>query len=59
MKLRLLTYLILFPLILMVTFTDIHRYLTYIAYACIPVIVGLLIYAYIKTKAFYKILQLY
>ena len=55
MKLRLLTYLILFPLVLMVTFTNMHKYLAYIAYACIPVIIGLLIYAYIKTKAFYKI----
>ena len=54
MKQRLFAYLILLPLFVFVMFTDINLYLRYVAYACIPAIIGLLIYAYIKTKAFYK-----
>ena len=54
MKMRLFAYFILLPLLFLVAFTNIYEYLTYIAYACLPILIGLIIYAYIKTKEFYK-----
>ena len=54
MKMRLFAYLVLLPLFALIALTNISDYLTYIAYACIPVLIGLIIFAYIKTKAFYK-----
>ena len=54
MKQRLFAYLILLPLFAFVMFTNVSDYLKYIAYVCIPVIIALIAYAYIKTKAFYK-----
>ena len=54
MKERLLVYFILLPIILLVAFTNIVDYLKYLAFASIPLSIGLIVYAYIKTRAFYK-----
>ncbi len=54
MKKRLIAYFIFFPLIFLAALTDVSVYIKYIAYASIPVSIGAIIYAFIKTKAFYN-----
>ena len=54
MKKRLLPYLILLPIILLIAYTDVAVYLKYIAIATIPLSIGLIVYMFIKSSAFYR-----
>ncbi|MBE6450126.1 MAG: hypothetical protein E7013_05535 [Alphaproteobacteria bacterium] len=55
MKKRLSAYFVLLPLLMFFLFTDIGRYLQYIALGCLPIMIGLIVFMVIKTKNFYKL----
>ena len=55
MKSRLISYLILLPLLFLILGTDISAYLSWIAFFSLPVCIALIVYALIKTKQFYKL----